>query len=119
MSQRRRNSRNRATLALATSFLGGTLHAQSPPAPDQPWSIPDSAITRAAGLGSEPSEWVKKPYDLPALIDLAQRTNPETRAAWEAARAAAAAIGLAESSYLPQLSMEALGGFEQIGRAHV
>jgi outer membrane protein len=113
MSQRRRNSRNRMTLALATSFLGGTLHAQAPPAPDQPWSIPDSAIARAAALENEPGEWVQKPYDLPALIDLAQRTNPETRAAWEAARAAAAAIGLVESSYLPQLSMEALGGFER------
>ena len=29
MSQRRRNSRNRTTLALATFFLGGTLHARA------------------------------------------------------------------------------------------
>src|SRR5271155_4946640 len=28
-------------------------------------------------------------YDLPNLIDLAQQTNPETRAAWQATRAAA------------------------------
>jgi outer membrane protein TolC len=113
MSQLPRNSPNRTLLALATCFLAGTLHAQAPPAPDQSWSIPDSAIARAAALGNEPSQWLHKPYDLPALIDLAQRTNPETRAAWEAARAAAAAIGLVESSYLPQLSMEALGGFER------
>jgi outer membrane protein len=113
MSQRRRNSRNLATLALASSLLAGTLHAQAPPAPDQPWSIPGSAIARAAGLAHEPSEWVQKSYDLPALIDLAQRTNPEARAAWEAASAAAAAVGLAESSYLPQLSLDALGGFER------
>jgi hypothetical protein len=53
MSQRRRSSRNRTTLALATSLVGGPLHAQAPPAPDQPWSIPDSAIAR--------------PYDLPAF----------------------------------------------------
>jgi outer membrane protein len=113
MSQRRRNSCKRATLALASSLLGGTLHAQAPAAPEQPWSIPGSAIARAGALGDEQSEWVQRPYDLPALIDLAQRTNPETRAAWEDARAAAAAIGLVESSYLPQLSMEALGGVER------
>jgi outer membrane protein len=113
MSQRRL-SRPAATLvALAMSPLGSALHAQAPPAPNEPWSIPDSAIRRAAALGEETSEWVQKPYDLPALIDLAQRSNPETRVAWEAARAAAAEVGLAESAYLPQLSMEALGGYEQ------
>jgi outer membrane protein TolC len=51
-------------------------------------------------------------YDLPHLIDLAQRSNPETRVAWEEARAAAAAIGLAEAAYLPQLSFQAIGGLE-------
>jgi outer membrane protein TolC len=43
---------------------------------------------------------------------LAERTSPETRAAWEEARAAAAAIGLAEAAYLPQLSFQAIGGFQ-------
>ena len=113
MSKRRRNWRRRTTLALATSLLGSALHAQAPSAPDRPWPIPESATERAAALETGPGDWVKKPYDLPALIDLAQRANPETRAAWEAARAAAAAIGLVESSYLPQLSMEALGGFQR------
>src|SRR5580765_4814025 len=113
MLHRRRTWLRRTRLALATSLLGSALHAQAPPAPDRPWPIPDSATQRAAALEIGPGEWVHKPYDLPALIDLAQRTNPETRAAWEAARAAAAAIGLVESSYLPQLSMEALGGFER------
>jgi outer membrane protein TolC len=46
------------------------------------------------------------------LIDLAERTSPDTRAAWEEARAAAAAIGLAEAAYLPQLSFQAIGGFQ-------
>jgi outer membrane protein len=43
-------------------------------------------------------------YDLSALIDLAQRSNPKTRADWEAARAAAAKIGIAEGAYLPTMS---------------
>jgi outer membrane protein len=113
MSQRRRNSGASTIVALASSLFGSALHAQAPATPNQPWSIPDSAIQRAGALEEGTSQWVQKPYDLPGLIDLAQRTNPETRVAWEAARAAAAQIGLAESAYLPQLSLEALGGYEQ------
>jgi outer membrane protein len=113
MSQRRRNKEILTAAAAAMSLVGSILHAQAPAAPNQPWPIPEAATRRAASLASETSEWVQKPYDLPALIDLAQRTNPETRVAWEAARAAAAGVGLAESAYLPQLSLEALGGFER------
>ena len=53
-----------------------------------------------------------KRYDLAALLDLAERTNPSTRAAWDAARGAAAAEGLVESAYLPQLSLQAIGGLQ-------
>ncbi len=113
MSQRLRNRGVSTTVVLATSLLGSTLHAQAPSAPNQPWPIPDWATRRAAALENGTNDWVQKPYDLAALIDLAQRTNPETRVAWEAARVAAAGVGLAESAYLPQLSMEALGGFER------
>jgi outer membrane protein TolC len=51
-------------------------------------------------------------YSLPELIDLAQRTNPSTRIAWEQARQAAFGVGLVEATYLPQLSAEILGGFQ-------
>ena len=78
-------------IALALVAYAGAVHAQAPAVPEQPWSIPDSAVQRAAALGSEDSPWVQKPYDLPALIDLAQRSNAETRVAWEAARAAPSA----------------------------
>ena len=45
----------------------------------------------------------RRVYDLPKLIDLAQQTNPETRATWQEARAAAARLGIAEGAYLPTL----------------
>jgi outer membrane protein TolC len=51
-------------------------------------------------------------YTLPELIDLAQRSNPSTRIAWEQARQAALAVGLVEATYLPDLSAEVLGGFQ-------
>ena len=52
-------------------------------------------------------------YDLAELIDLAQRLNPETHEAWEQARQAAQAVGLVQSSYAPQISIEAIGGFQR------
>ncbi len=101
------------TVAFVASMLSTHLaFAQAPPSPKQPWAIPESAISRAAALGDTGSSVPHKQYDLPALIDLAERQNPNTRAAWEVAREAAAGIGLAESAYLPQLSLQAIGGFQ-------
>jgi len=51
-------------------------------------------------------------YGLVELIDLAQRSNPETRDAWERARQAAFSVGLVESAYLPQISAEAIAGYQ-------
>lgn len=53
-------------------------------------------------------------YSLPELIDLAQRSNPTTRIAWERARQAALAVGLIEATYLPEISAEVLGGSQHI-----
>jgi len=55
-----------------------------------------------------------KRYDLPELIDLAQRTNPETRVAWESARRAALGVGLVESEYFPLLAVSVLGGYQNV-----
>jgi outer membrane protein TolC len=52
-----------------------------------------------------------QPYDLTALIDLALRTNPDTRAAWESARAAAARYGSSRSPYYPLISAESANGY--------
>jgi TolC family type I secretion outer membrane protein len=111
--ERRRTPAGAIAIAVATGLL--LIHpalAQAPASPDRPWPIPESASARAAQLGDHATTVPKKQYDLPDLIDLAERTNPQTRAAWETARAAAAAQGLVESQFLPQLSFEALGGYE-------
>src|SRR5262249_32613662 len=54
-----------------------------------------------------------KVYDLPELIDIAERTNPETRIAWEHARQAAAAVGLSQSAYFPYLVASAGAGYDR------
>ena len=55
----------------------------------------------------------RKVYNLAELIDIAERTNPETRVAWERARQAAAAVGLSESAYYPYLAASAAAGYDR------
>src|ERR1700743_3701408 len=100
------------TVATALLLVHPPVLGQAPPSPDRPWPIPESASARAAQVGDRTGPVPEKQYGLAELIDLAERTNPRTRAAWETARAAAAAEGLVESQFLPQLSFEALGGYE-------
>src|SRR5262245_19214912 len=50
-----------------------------------------------------------KVYSLPELIDLAESSNPITRIAWNDARRAALAAGIARSTYLPYLAANAAG----------
>jgi outer membrane protein len=96
MSLRQRIEHSTIGLAVIASLLGThPAIAQAPPRPEQPWAIPESAIRRAEALGDAGVSVPHKQYDLAALIDLAERENPKTREAWEAAREAAAAIGLA------------------------
>src|ERR1700740_1724000 len=68
------------------------------PSPNTPWQPPalrgyTSVLKADERVVIDP----QKRYDLVELIDLAQRTNPETRVAWEGARQAAIGIGLVQS----------------------
>lgn len=75
---------------------------------------PAHAPQRAFQSGSDAVPLLQgHPYELAELIDLAQSINPDTRIAWNAARDAALAAGIARSAYLPQLSAVALGGHQE------
>jgi outer membrane protein TolC len=50
-----------------------------------------------------------KTYSLPELIDLAEEHNPQTRFAWEHAKAQAAGLGIARSEWYPVLGAIAAG----------
>jgi outer membrane protein TolC len=50
---------------------------------------------------------------LAELIDFGEANNPETRAAWENARAQASAIGIARSELFPTLAAVALAGVDR------
>ena len=78
------------------------LGRQVAPAPSTPWPSPElREYTRVLKAAEPASLDLQKRYDLVELIDLAQRLNPETRVAWEAARQAAIGVGLVESAYFP------------------
>jgi outer membrane protein len=53
----------------------------------------------------------RKVYSLPELIDIAQSNNPLTRSAWNDARNAALATGIAQSAYLPRLRATAVEAY--------
>ena len=89
------------------------LERQVAPTPSKPWHAPD--LSRYTGVlkSAERSPIdPEKRYSLVELIDIAERTNPETRVAWEAARQAAIKVGLVESEYFPLLTLTALGGYQ-------
>ena len=96
----------------------------APDSPDKPWAIPS-----VSGTADRAGPWVQRDavfgqgngvpieqnrrYSLAELIDIAQRNNPETRIAWEQARRAALAVGLDESEYAPQVSIDVIGGYQR------
>src|SRR5215475_5082793 len=91
------------------------LGRQVAPVPSTPWRAPDLRGYTSVLKAAEPSSIdLQKRYDLVELIDLAQRLNPETRVAWEAARQAAIGVGLVESAYFPVLTLAALGGYQSV-----
>lgn len=51
-----------------------------------------------------------KTYSLDELIDVAESNNPRTRIVWEQAKQAAERVGIAKSTYYPQLAGTALFG---------
>ncbi len=93
----------------------------APPNPDKPW-YPAELRQYETNLGhgdfeekngsASPGIDPQKVYDLPELIDIAERTNPQTKIAWERARQAAEAVGLSRSTYFPYLAASASATYE-------
>jgi outer membrane protein len=112
-------------VAFGMTLLGGCAAMKpfenAPPSPVRPWKAPDipaySAALSETDHAREPGAVTIDPaktYQLSELIDIAQRTNPETRVAWERARQAAIGIGLAEGTYYPALAAAATGAVAHV-----
>src|SRR3984893_6244808 len=87
-------------------------------APEEATRIPGGKATldafSARSAASPAATQPGRVYDLPNRIDLAQQTNPETRAAWQATRAAAARLGIAEGAYLPTLGAIGMASYSPL-----
>ncbi len=105
------------SVPLAILMAAASLFAQSPPAsPNRPWYasgerqiVNDESRPRRKPFPIE----LERAYSLAELVDLAESHNPETRVAWETARAQAGALGIARSELYPTLSAAALSGVDR------
>jgi outer membrane protein len=102
-----------AILALTMSVACTRSRGQNTPAsPESIWhSSEQQGLERELASHPEPKYDIDphRRYTLPELIDLAQRHNPETRVAWEQAKARAASLGVARSALFPTLAAVVLG----------
>jgi outer membrane protein TolC len=100
-----------AILCVLLLFGSCALAQSAPVSPDHPWHGVGEQRIEAEGKKFSESKFSTDPsknYSLAELIDLAETHNPETRIAWERARAQAAALGVARSELFPTLAASAL-----------
>ena len=95
-----------------TTTETGEIIAGSRPAPPTADGYVLPANPALGNVPSPPSVDAAKRYALSELIDLAESNNPATRIAWNDARRAALAAGIAESAFLPNLTASAIGGYQ-------
>jgi outer membrane protein len=114
-------SLTRTAITLLIAGCASSVWPQTAPvSPDHLWHattqerqiLNDARHFRESSFSIEPG----KVYSLSELIDLAESHNPETRIAWERARAQVAALGVARSELYPTLAAIALS---QTNRAQV
>lgn len=89
---------------------------QAPLSPDKAWpvSLTSGSPTNVAQFSdARPSLDPNRVYTLPALVDLAEQNNPETRVLWERAKQRAAAVGIARSALFPTLAAVASASVNQ------
>ena len=97
-----------SVLALIVSIAGASGRAQTAPAsPEKVWhSKAEQGLDRELASRPEAKYDIdpRKNYSLAELIDLAEQHNPETRVAWEQAKARAASLGVARSALFPTIA---------------
>ncbi len=109
--------------------VGADTSRLAPPTFVRPWPIPAAALADEPtsgvilrGTGGTHSRRIRDPppgHQADAVIvcpnssTWASAITPETRVAWQQARQAALAVGLVDSAYAPQISIEAIAGFQR------
>ena len=104
-----------ASLACSTLLCRGQ---KAPASPQHPWD--ESRYASSLHDANKDSTQEFRPsatevYSLGELIDLAEQHNPQTRSAWQAAKAQAAQVGVARSDLYPTVTANALALTSQNG----
>ena len=98
---------NPVTILLAMLFAGAASIAQRAPAsPSQPWQGNPIATPPRSIPAFAPDP--NKTYNLPELINIAEQNNPDTRVAWETAKARAADLGISKATLYPTVAAAAV-----------
>lgn len=108
----------RIAILLVTCCSAFSLSGQNAPAsPDKPWhGREETELTKQLSSVPESKYQIDttKTYTLPELIDLAEQHNPETRLAWQQAKARAAAVGIARSELYPTVAALAVANTSRV-----
>jgi outer membrane protein len=91
----------------------GVSYAQkAPTVPDHPWdaSLAKQPLKAPPPFVPVPVLDPAKTYTLSELVSIAEQNNPETRVAWQNAKARAADLGISQSTLYPTLAAAALAG---------
>jgi outer membrane protein len=100
----------RFAAVLSILFLAPIAYSQKAPAsPDKPWQAnpgfaPVAPARSTPALVPDPA----KVYTLSELVNIAEQNNPNTRVAWQNAKARAADLGVSKSTLYPTLAALAL-----------
>jgi len=94
----------------ALTLEGNILGQKAPPAPNHPWdaSTAKQKLTMPPLLPLAPAPDPTKVYTLAELVNIAEENNPDTRVAWEKAKASAADLGIAQSTLYPTVAAVAV-----------
>jgi outer membrane protein len=106
-----RSVRSAVILFAISALLIRALAQSAPPSPDKVWhpkAESSVAYDQKALPGPKFDTDPTKVYSLAELIDLAEQHNPQTRLAWQSAKARAAILGIERSALYPTLVAVAL-----------
>lgn len=92
------------------SLPTGQQEGQAVPADGSAPRFTIPANPELAQMADSPQVDTRRSYGLAELIDVAQRSSPTTRIAWEHARQAALGVGMVEATYLPLITASVFAG---------
>jgi len=105
-----------AVFAVAALSACSTMGGRTADSPAQPWVHPAQAGKPQALPAPSPAPVVSaelqssgRAWTLSDIVDVGLSNNPQTRAAWNAARAAQAAVGISLGEYFPEVDLNVTG----------